>query len=204
MKFLIIGAGFIFPAHAQAIKEIGGQIVGVVDREKGENTWIDAVKDTVADCVVLLTPNDLHFKMAKLSAEQGKIVLCEKPLVIMEDQARILAQKKNIFTVLQLRHHPLVGEIKKAISERQKDEVEMNIFFKRDESYANGWKGDKRRSGGFLFNLGIHYFDLLLYLFGDAEKIETKIIKEGIINGLTDAEARGTIEGGNYICFNLF
>jgi UDP-N-acetyl-2-amino-2-deoxyglucuronate dehydrogenase len=200
MKFSIIGTGFIFPAHVQAIRDAGGEIRDIVNDVHGQDIWKSIVKNTDADCIVILTPNDLHFDMAMFSAGNDKIVLCEKPLVIKSEHAKVLAEKPNIFTVLQLKYHPLVEEIRKAISGRQKNEIEMSIFFKRGEDYANGWKGDKKRSGGFLFNLGIHYFDLLLYLFGDVKKIETKMIKEKIVNGLTDAEARGTIEGENYIC----
>jgi len=201
MKFSIIGTGFIFPNHAQAIRDIKGEIKDVVNDVRGQDVWKDMVKTTDADCIIILAPNDLHFEMAKFSAEQGKILLCEKPLVINSEHAKILSEIPNIFSVAQLRYHPYVKKIKKEeLIKNIKHKIEMNIFFKKDESYAKGWKGDKKRSGGFLFNLGIHYFDLLLHLFGDARKIETKMIREEIVNGLTDAEARGTIEGGNYIC----
>ncbi|MBC7074355.1 Gfo/Idh/MocA family oxidoreductase, partial [Candidatus Parcubacteria bacterium] len=79
-KFAVIGTGFIFRTHLQAINKIGGKIVDAVNESNGKDAWREMVKNTDADCVVILTPNDLHFEMAKFSAENGKIVLCEKPL----------------------------------------------------------------------------------------------------------------------------
>ncbi|KKQ77136.1 MAG: hypothetical protein US98_C0012G0006 [Parcubacteria group bacterium GW2011_GWC1_38_6] len=202
MKFAIIGKGFIFPSHEKAIKAVGGKIVDIVDEKTdGPDAWKSMVKKTTADCVVVLTPNDLHFEMVKLALEQEKIVLCEKPLVTKLEQAKILANEDKIFTVLQLRHHPLVELIKKEqFSKKGKHIINMNIFFKRnDEDYINGWKNQKNRSGGFLYNVGIHYFDLLLYLFGDAQRVKVDKVYED--NGSNPkAEAKGVIEGINFIC----
>ncbi len=90
MKFLLIGNGFVASRHKEAIKTIKGEIVGIIDKDQGEDKWKEAVKTNDADCVVILTPNNLHFEMSKLAAEQGKIVLCEKPLVINSKQIKIL------------------------------------------------------------------------------------------------------------------
>lgn len=202
MKFLLIGNGFIAPKHKEAIKEINGEIAGIVEEK---DDWQAEIKRTDADCVVVLTPNDLHFEMAKLAAERGKIVLCEKPLVLKSEQAKILSKYPNIFGVFQLRYHPLLHEIRNNISNREKHDIKINIFFKRDQEYATGWKGNKDRSGGFLMNIGIHYFDLLLYLFGEAKETKTEIIQEKIIDGFTIAEARGIIRGQNYNCdWNMY
>lgn len=192
MKFSIIGTGFIFPSHIQAIRDIGGKIRDIVNDAHGQDTWKDMIKNTDADCIVVLTPNDLHFEMIMASIEQGKIVLCEKPLVIKSEHARILLEKPDIFTVLQLRHHPLVKKLKSEINEKENYEINMDISVYRDENYYKSWKGQKERSGGVLFNLGIHYFDLLLYLFGKAKKIKTSF--------LDDKTGEGIIEGDNYIC----
>ena len=70
--------------------------------------------------------------------------------------------------------------------------IEMDISVHRDESYWKSWNGMSDRSGGILFNLGIHYFDLLLYLFGEPTEIST--------HSLTDRMAEGTIKGKNYLC----
>lgn len=192
MNFSIIGTGFIFPRHAQAIYDVGGKIIDVVNTAHGEDTWRTMVKKTNADCIVILTPNDLHFEMALASAEEGKIVLSEKSLAIKSEHARILARKPNIFTVLQLRHHPLVKELKQTVSKKKSYDIEMDISVFRDKNYYTSWKGIKERSGGLLFNLGIHYFDLLEYLFGPAIHVATL--------RLNDKTGSGIIKGKNYVC----
>ncbi|MCH8741616.1 Gfo/Idh/MocA family oxidoreductase [Patescibacteria group bacterium] len=191
-RFAIIGKGFIFKVHSQAIAQIGGEIVEVVDESNGQDAWRDMIKNTDADCIVILTPNDLHFGMIMAAVEQGKIVLCEKPLVVNSEQARILVKKPNIFTVLQLRYHPLVKDLKSKINKSENHKINMDISVYRDEKYYQGWKGQKEKSGGLLFNLGIHYFDLLQYLFGEEKRVT--------ILTLNEKTGRGIIEGGNYIC----
>ena len=189
-KFAVIGTGFIFRTHIQAINSVGGEIIDAVNESNGIDAWREMVRNTEADCLVILTPNDLHFEMAKFSSENGKIVLCEKPLVIKSEQAKILAKLQNIFSVYQLRYHPLTKKLKSEIQKDKNYEIEMDISVHRDEGYYKTWKGIPERSGGVLFNIGIHYFDLLLYLFGEPTKLLTK--------SLTDRTGTGTIEGKNY------
>lgn len=192
MKFSIIGTGFIFPAHAEAIRTIGGKIRHVVNAMHDEDAWRKMIETTDADCIVILAPNDLHFPMAMAAAEAGKIALVEKPLTIKSSEAEILAAKPNIFTILQLRQHPLFKEMKANVSDRQNYDIEMDISVHRDEKYYKSWKGTKERSGGVLFNLGIHYFELLIHLFGEPTEISTF--------SLSDKTGTGTIKGKNYFC----
>jgi len=192
MKFGIIGSGFIFRKHVQAIYKVGGKIVDVVDSSHGPEAWKEMVKNPEIDSVVILTPNNLHFGMAKFSAEQGKIVLCEKPLALRSEEARILAEYQNIFTVCQLRYHPFTKKLKSEIKENQNYQIEIDISVHRDEDYWKSWKGVVDSSGGILFNLGIHYFDLLLYLFGEPTEVSTKL--------LIHKTAEGKISGKNYSC----
>jgi UDP-N-acetyl-2-amino-2-deoxyglucuronate dehydrogenase len=192
-KFEVIGTGFIFPTHLKAINQIGGKIVDAVNEANGENAWREMVKNTEADCIVILTPNDLHFEMAKFSAENKKIVLCEKPLTIKSEEAKVLTKYPDIFTVCQLRYHPFTKELKSKIDPKKNYRVEMDISVYRDKSYFESWKAQKERSGGILFNLGIHYFDLLLHLFGKPEKISLDSLEEPKI-------ASGFLEGKNYKC----
>lgn len=145
MRFSLTSTGFIMPTHIEAIKQAGGELVGINTKE---------------DCVVVNSPNYLHYQHIKEHLD--KIVLVEKPLVIDVEQARELAQYDNIFTVLQLRYHPLLKEIKI----EPMNYIEMDISVYRDDKYFSGWKGDESKSGGILFNLGIHYFDILFHLFG--------------------------------------
>ncbi len=191
-KFAVIGKGFIYDSHADAISKIGGEIIEVVEESRGSDAWKEAVKKTEADCVVILAPNHLHFEMAKLSAEKGKMVLCEKPLALKSEQVNILAEHPDVFTVYQLRYHPAVEKLKAGLKKSQKHQIEMDISVHRDKAYWESWKGTADKSGGILFNLGIHYFDLLLYLFGEAKEVKTLYIDH--------KKGKGIISGDNYIC----
>lgn len=192
MNFSIIGTGFIMPRHVEAINFVGGKIIDIVNDAHGKDEWKQIVKNPQADCIVILTPNDLHFEMTKLALEYEKIVLCEKPLTIKSAQALELIDRKDVFTVLQLHYHPLVNKLKQEAGKSDNFEIEMNISVHRDPEYYQIWKGQKERSGGVLFNLGIHYFELLLHLFGQPEKISTTY--------LDDKTGEGLIEGKNYRC----
>jgi UDP-N-acetyl-2-amino-2-deoxyglucuronate dehydrogenase len=192
MKFAIIGKGFIYPRHIDAIKSVGGVVVDEIDLDDGENKWQELIPKTTADCIVVLTPNDLHYQMSKLALDCNKSVICEKPLTINTADCKDLANYKNIFCVLQLRHHPLAIKLKEKIKTDEKYEIEMDISVYRDQKYYDSWKGQTKRSGGVLFNLGVHYFDMILYLFGPV-----KNIVDVKINDLTGT---GVLEGDNYTC----
>ncbi|MFA5386580.1 MAG: Gfo/Idh/MocA family oxidoreductase [Candidatus Paceibacterota bacterium] len=190
-KFAVIGKGFIYNLHSEAIAKIGGEIVDIADGSNGPDAWKEMVGKTNADCIVVLAPNHLHFEMAKFSAENGKMVLCEKPLTLKLEEAKVLAGYPNIFTVYQLRYHPSAREIKAGKGDKYY-QIEMDVSVHRDEDYWESWKGKADRSGGILFNLGVHYFDLLLYLFGKPTEILTQ--------KLTDKTGEGAIKGENYSC----
>lgn len=190
MKFSIIGTGFILPSHIQAIRDIGGEIIDIVNDKRGEGIWREMIKTTLADCIVILSPNFLHFDMIKESVKNNKIVLSEKPLVINSEHGELLKKEKNVFTVLQLRYHPLIKEIKEKI--KSHNEIEMDISVYRDDNYYNSWKGQKEKSGGVLFNLGVHYFDLLIHLFGEPKEVN--------VSFLDDKTGEGVILGDNYNC----
>src|SRR4030042_6141233 len=175
-KFAVIGKGFIYNKHVEAIAGIGGEIVDIVDESSGPDAWKEMVKKTKADCLVFLTPNFLHFEMAKFSAQCGKIVLCEKPLALKSEEVKILAEYPDIFTVHQLRYHPFAKELKSEIKENGNYQIEIDISVHRDDPYWKSWIGTKEKSGGTIFNLGIHYFDLLLYLFGEPVKVSTNLL----------------------------
>ena len=191
MKFSIIGTGFIFPNHVQAIKSVGGEIVEAIG-ERSLLSWQEIIKNPQTDCIVVLAPNNLHFEIVLASAKEGKIVLCEKPLALSSKEVKKLMNYPNIFTVAQLRCHPATKELKEKISQEGNYKIKIDISVHRDKNYFQSWKGQKEKSGGVLFNLGIHYFDLLLYLFGPSQKIQTSF--------LTETKGEGIIEGKNYLC----
>jgi len=193
MKYAIIGTGFIFRNHLQAIRATGGEVVDVCDITHGRaEEWRKVVKNPEADCVVVLTPNYLHYPVAVAASEAGKIVLSEKPLAIRSADVRDLANRKNIFVVQQLRYHPEVKRLEKEIAKDAKYNIDINVLVYRDQHYFDGWKGDIEKSGGPLFTMGAHYFELLLHLFGPALKA-----KMDDFDGKT---GRGTVKGANYDC----
>ena len=191
VKFSIIGTGFILPAHVQAIRDVGGEIIDIVNDSRGQDSWKKMIQSTSADCIIVLAPNYLHKEMISEAVKNGKIVLCEKPLVINSKDCQELIGKGKIFSVLQLRHHPLLKDIRANIKEAG-NVINMDISVYRDEDYYKGWKGQKEKSGGVLFNLGIHYFDLLLHLFGPATETKTDYLDE--------KTGKGVIKGENYVC----
>ena len=200
MKFSIIGTGFIFQKHIDAIKAINGEIVEAIG-EGSCVSWKKVVKNPNTDCIVILAPNYLHYPIALASAKAKKMVLCEKPLALSSKEIERLKDFPNIFTVFQLRHHPEILKLKekislqsrKRLSSQQKlHKVKIKILLSRSKEYFRSWKGKKEQSGGFLFNVGIHYFDLLIYLFGGYDDVEVFYLKR--------KEGKGLIKGKNYLC----
>lgn len=170
-KWALVGLGFISDRHRQAVERTGGSVVLTCDNDltKGADflDWRAMIVDPrfkEVDCVAILTPNYLHSTIAAACMAAGKKVLCEKPLCIEEADLEFL---KDCGTVLQLRHHPKV----KDAAEKGVRHIKLDITMFRDKSYFAGWKGDFRRSGGLLFNLGIHYLDLITYLLGPVKRI---------------------------------
>jgi len=193
MKYVVTGTGFIFKKHLQAINQIGGEIVDVCDISHGRGEeWKNIVKNSEADCVVVLTPNYLHYEIAKAANEAGKVVLCEKPLALKSEHVKDLAGRENIFVVQQLRYHPEVKRLEKQIDKNKKYDISIDVSVFRDRHYFDGWKGDFEKSGGPLFTLGVHYFELLLHLFGPA--IEAQM------NDFDGKTGKGIIKGANYDC----
>lgn len=172
-KFAVIGKGFIYPRHEQAIEANGGKVVMTcdIDESKGADftDWVEMFNHPQFDevtHVAICAPNYLHATIAREALLKGKKVLCEKPLSINGIQGL-----DNVKTVLQLRYHP---ELQK-INRPRELFVEAKMF--RDEKYWKSWKGNPIMSGGVLYNLGVHYIDLGIFLLGDSWEI-IKVTKD--------------------------
>lgn len=184
MRYAIIGLGFISKRHIDAIGRTGGELLMACDIDRGKfghgvhctshYEFMSALprwKDV--DTVVVCTPNNLHVEMSRWAERHGKRVLCEKPFALSDD----LDGFEDTFIVMQLRHHPILKALRaKELSEIE--DVHLYVRVKRDRSYWEGWKGDENRSGGILFNLGVHYLDALLQLFGDQYEVVESDIEE--------------------------
>jgi len=198
-SFAIIGAaGYIAPRHLKAIKEVGGNLVAALDIAdsvgildayfpdceffKDEFAFYDFLMDKVpTDYLVVCSPNYLHEEHCYAGLKLNADVICEKPLTLSLESLNNLADAetytgKNIYTILQLRLHPILQQLKREIETANKENYDVSIeyFTPRGKWYHNSWKGDVRKSGGIATNIGIHLFDLVSWLFGDVKDIFTE------------------------------
>ena len=187
-KYCVIGMGFIFSRHKQAIESTGGRIVLTCDINFPKNhpdftDWVEmyySPRFDEVDTVVILTPNYLHSVMTREALLRGKKVICEKPFHIGTPR-----NMDGANAVLQLRYNPNILSLK----QKKIKDVYVEAKMYRDESYWNSWKGDPIKSGGILYNLGIHYIDLLIFILGDEYEI--------FDFSITDKLAIGTVKFKN-------
>jgi len=159
-KFAVIGKGFIYPRHKQAIEKLDAEVFLSCDKERD---WVEMFNHPDFDKVThvsICTPNYLHAVIAREALLRGKKVLCEKPLSINGTQGL-----DDVKTVLQLRYHPELQKMNKP------KELTITAKMFRDDAYWNSWKGNEVESGGILYNLGVHYVDLAIFLLGDSWEI---------------------------------
>lgn len=178
--FTVIGLGFISDRHLQAIKDIGGKILIGCDIDESKKhkigdakfytDWKQMLNDedyNKIDYISICTPNNLHFPMVKTNVLRGKKVIIEKPFCLKIHEIYDLKEHTNLINcIVQLRYNPELISLKKKIDGRKKYEAEFAVHVHRDDWYFNSWKNDVKQSGGLLFNIGIHYFDLLCWMFG--------------------------------------
>ena len=175
--FALIGAaGYIAERHIKAIKDNGGELtqivdvndsVGIIDRYFPNCEYSTKLNGSF-DYVSICSPNFMHYDHIKRAIELGANVICEKPVVLKSHQINELKaladlKKVSIYCILQLRLHHLVNLIKLEQSKR----VELTYITTRGDWYDKSWKGNNEKSGGLLFNIGIHLFDLLNQLYGN-------------------------------------
>ncbi len=130
------------------------------------------------DYVSICTPNYLHDAHVRQALRVQAHAICEKPLVINPwnlDQMRELEQeyRRRVYCVLQLRLHPAVQQLKRELDtqlDSDRREIDLTYVTRRGSWYHRSWKGSTEKSGGLIMNIGVHFFDLLLWLFGPAER----------------------------------
>lgn len=141
------------------------------------------------DFISICSPNNLHDAHIRLALRVGADAICEKPLVLNPWNLDALEELehesgKKVYTILQLRVHPSLIKLKSEIEEailkdnNIKFNVELNYITARGIWYDYSWKGNKEKSGGVATNIGVHFFDLLIWLFGQpkhSQVIESKI-----------------------------
>ena len=209
MKFGLIGAGgYVAPRHMQAIKDTGHELVvaldpndsvGILDKYfpdckffKDEHRFDrHCVKHEELDYVVVCSPNYLHEAHCKLGMRLGANVICEKPLTTTLGnliQLRKIEKQTNrrVFSILQLRLHPSIKLLKHMIDKDKKYLVHLSYVTPRGPWYFQSWKGKEGQSGGIETNIGIHFFDVLLWLFGPLEKCEVTVRNEKLSAGIME------------------
>ncbi|NOR86654.1 MAG: oxidoreductase [Bacteroidales bacterium] len=146
------------------------------------------------DYVSICSPNYLHDSHIRLALRNGAHAICEKPIVLNPwnvDALQTIEKEtgKNIYTILQLRLHPSIIALKKKIEEGPKGkiyDVDLSYITSRGRWYHVSWKGDLEKSGGIATNIGVHFFDMLSYIFGP--------VKENLVHCLKVDKAGGYLE----------
>jgi UDP-N-acetyl-2-amino-2-deoxyglucuronate dehydrogenase len=212
---LIGAAGYIAPRHLKAIKETGNNLVAALDPsdsvgildsyfphadffvefERFDRHIEKLLRHGIGiDYVTVCSPNYLHDSHIRFGLRHGADVICEKPLVLNPWNVDALAEieantGKRVFSILQLRLHPKVIALREMV--RRSDptkvfDVELKYFTSRGNWYHYSWKGAINKSGGIATNIGIHFFDMLLWVFGDK--------RENLVRFHNDRSAAGTLK----------
>ncbi len=216
MNFALIGAaGYIAPRHMKAIKETGHNLVAAYDKNDSVGV-IDSYfpqahffteferfdrhleklirTGTKIDYVAICSPNYLHDAHIRFGLRIGADVICEKPLVLNPWNVEALKELeqetgKKVYTILQLRLHPALIALKEKIAAEPVDKIhEVNLTYitSRGKWYYASWKGEVSKSGGIATNIGVHFYDMLTWLFGN--------IRENTVHIHTHDRASGYIE----------
>ena len=213
---MIGAAGYIAPRHMQAIKETKNDLVaaldnfdsvGVIDSHFPNASFfteferfdrhISKLKyeeNTHIDYVSICTPNYLHDAHIRFALRQDADAICEKPLVLnpwnMDALGKIEKETgKRIYNILQLRVHPSIIALKEKIDNGPKDkiyDIDLTYLTSRGTWYYTSWKGDISKSGGIATNIGVHFFDMLSWIFGD--------LKSNIVHINTHDRSSGYLE----------
>lgn len=215
-NFALIGvAGYIAPRHLQAIRDTKNNLVAALDKfdtvgiidsffpnadfftefERFDR-HIDKLKrqGTKIDYVSICTPNYLHDSHIRFALRHQADAICEKPLVLNPwnvDALREIEKEtgKRVFTILQLRLHPSIIALREQVLNGPKDkiyDIDLSYITSRGNWYQISWKGDTSKSGGVATNIGIHFFDMLIWVFG--------IVKKNVVHQMEEDMAAGYLE----------
>lgn len=215
---LVGAAGYIAPRHMKAIKETGHHLVAALDKndsvgiidsyfpnaefftepERFDRHLYKLMRQPGkgVDYVSICSPNYLHDAHIRMSLRNGAHAICEKPLVLNPWNLDALAEieretGKKIFTILQLRLHPAIMALKQKIDNGPAGkiyDVDLRYITSRGKWYHVSWKGDMARSGGIATNIGIHFFDMLTWIFGNVKENDVKSHSEKEASGFLDLE----------------
>lgn len=213
---LIGAAGYIAPRHMRAIQDLGHRLsvaydindsVGIIDSIAPQAQFFTEFErfqefaqtlkrqpGAALDVVSVCSPNHLHHAHIAAGLRLGADVICEKPLVptpeLMDELARIEAESgRRVYNILQLRHHEAILRLRDKVTAAPADtkfDVELTYITSRGKWYGESWKGDPRKSFGVATNIGVHFFDMLHFIFG---RLQTNVVHH-----LAEASAAGFLE----------
>lgn len=196
---LIGAAGYVAPRHMRAIKETGNKLavaydvndsVGIIDGFAPEAEFFTEFETfyehghrlrrsplSALDYMSVCSPNHLHYPHIAAGLRLGCDVICEKPLVSTPDLLDELSlvereSGKRVCTILQLRHHEAIRRLREKVAGTPADtkfDVDLTYITARGKWYSASWKGDPRKSFGVATNIGVHFFDMLHFVFGGVQ-----------------------------------
>ena len=211
-------AGYIAPRHYKAIHETGNRLIAAVDPHDSvgilDQYFPDAAffteferfdrhlercrrgpEDERVHYVSICSPNHLHDAHIRLALRIGADAICEKPLVLNPWNLDALAEleaeyERSIYTVLQLRVHPSLIALRDQLlaTPNERRQVKLRYITSRGTWYRYSWKGNVSRAGGIATNIGIHFFDLLMWFFGGVRRIELEQSEETKMGGKLELE----------------
>jgi len=214
-NFALIGAaGYIAPRHLKAIKETGNNLVAALDKSDSVgildsffpqadffteferfDRHLEMLRrkepDRAVHFVSICSPNYLHDAHCRFALRIGADAICEKPVVLNPWNIDALQEAEKeyghrIFSVLQLRLHPQIIELKKKIESNSTNrmyDIDLTYITARGRWYFFSWKGNEEKSGGIATNIGVHFFDMLSWIFGPPQKNIVHIKKPDIASG---------------------
>lgn len=213
---LIGAAGYIAPRHMRAIKDTGHHLavaydindsVGIIDSISPQSYFFSEFErfyehaqclkrqpETALDYVAVCSPNYLHHPHIAAGLRLGCDVICEKPLVptpeLLDELARVETEAgRRVYNILQLRHHEAILKLREKVSatpDTTKFDVELTYITSRGRWYAESWKGDPRKSFGVATNIGVHFYDMLHFIFGKLQR--------NVVHYSGEAKAAGYLE----------
>jgi UDP-N-acetyl-2-amino-2-deoxyglucuronate dehydrogenase len=203
--FVLIGAaGFIAPRHLKAIRDTGNRLVAALDKFDSVGIMdsffpdasffveferfdrhIEKLRRTgkKVDFLSICSPNYLHDSHIRFGLRHGASVICEKPLVLNPWNVEALDQLQketgqNVYNILQLRLHPDIIALKEKVAKADPGkifDIDLAYITSRGNWYYTSWKGDVLKSGGIATNIGIHFFDMLIWIFGSVKQNITHV-----------------------------
>ena len=215
-RFALVGAaGYIAPRHMKAIRDTGNDLVvamdvndsvGILDSHFPDarfftdfelfDVHVNAERraGSALDYVSIASPNFLHSAHMQWALRSGADAICEKPLVLTPDQIDELKTVeietgRKIHTILQLRLHPAILALRDRVArmpQNQKVDLDLTYITSRGNWYLKSWKGLTEKSGGIATNIGVHFYDMLHFVYGR--------VQENIVHLNTPTKAAGYLE----------